>query len=135
MWNCILMLLIYVLHDVACHDGSFIVQIERIWNYYNNLNTEVRSPMNNKTINYYNKYAKSFIQTTRSVDFKNIQNKFLSCLPPKASILDFGCGSGRDTKYFLKQNYKVTAIDGSESSFYLGRTGIVSERKFERNFL
>ena len=61
--------------------------------------------MNNKTINYYNKYTKSFIQTTRSVDFTNIQNKFLSYLPSGASILDFGCGSGRDTKYFLKRNY------------------------------
>lgn len=74
-----------------------------------------RIPMNNKTINYYNKHAKSFIQTTKSADFTNIQNKFLSYLPPEASILDFGCGSGRDTKYFLKQNYKVTAIDGSEA--------------------
>ena len=70
--------------------------------------------MNNKTINYYNKYTKSFIQTTRSVDFTNIQNKFLSYLPSGAFILDFGCGSGRDTKYFLKRNYNVTAIDGSE---------------------
>ena len=70
--------------------------------------------MNNKTINYYNKYTKSFIQTTRSVDFTNIQNKFLSYLPSGASILDFGCGSGRDTKYFIKRNYNVTAIDGSE---------------------
>ena len=71
--------------------------------------------MNNKTIKYYNKHAKSFIQTTKSVDFTDIQNKFLSYLPPEASILDFGCGSGRDTKYFLEQNYKVTAIDGSEA--------------------
>ena len=70
--------------------------------------------MNNKTINYYNKYTKSFIQTTKSVDFTNIQNKFLSYLPSGASILDFGCGSGRDTKYFLKRNYNVTAIDVSE---------------------
>ena len=66
--------------------------------------------MNNKTINYYNKYTKSFIQTTRSVDFTNIQNKFLSYLPSGASILDFGCGSGRDTKYFLKRNYNVTRL-------------------------
>ena len=28
--------------------------------------------------------------------------------------MDFGCGSGRDTKYFLEQGYQVTAIDGSE---------------------
>jgi cyclopropane fatty-acyl-phospholipid synthase-like methyltransferase len=30
-----------------------------------------------------------------------------------ASILDFGCGSGRDTKAFLDLGYKVEAIDGS----------------------
>ena len=30
-------------------------------------------------------------------------------------ILDFGCGSGRDTKYFIEKekNMKVDAIDGS----------------------
>ena len=28
--------------------------------------------------------------------------------------MDYGCGSGRDTKYFLNQGYKVTAIDGSQ---------------------
>ena len=28
--------------------------------------------------------------------------------------MDYGCGSGRDTKYFLEQGYKVTAIDGSQ---------------------
>ena len=34
-------------------------------------------------------------------------------LPNKAEILDFGCGSGRDTKCFLDQGYQVEAIDGS----------------------
>ena len=28
-------------------------------------------------------------------------------------ILDLGCGSGRDTKYFLEHGYRVDAIDGS----------------------
>ena len=28
-------------------------------------------------------------------------------------ILDFGCGSGRDTKYFISQGYQVDAVDGS----------------------
>lgn len=27
--------------------------------------------------------------------------------------MDFGCGSGRDTKYFLNNGYHVTATDGS----------------------
>ena len=29
-------------------------------------------------------------------------------------MLDFGCGSGRDTKYFMQAGLHVTAIDGSE---------------------
>ena len=41
------------------------------------------------------------------------QDKFLQLLPESASILDFGCGSGRDTKYFLEKGYQVVATDGS----------------------
>ena len=65
------------------------------------------------TLDYYNKNAKKFITGTISVDFGTIQNHFLGKLPPETEILDYGCGSGRDAKYFLEQGYKVTAIDGS----------------------
>ena len=34
-------------------------------------------------------------------------------MPNNAHILDFGCGSGRDTKYFLERGYNVDASDGS----------------------
>ncbi len=34
-------------------------------------------------------------------------------MPLYAKILDFGCGSGRDTKYFLDKGYDVDAVDGS----------------------
>lgn len=34
-------------------------------------------------------------------------------MPKNALILDFGCGSGRDTKYFLEHGYRVEATDGS----------------------
>ena len=60
-----------------------------------------------KTISYYNTYAQSFAQSTRGVDFTAIQNKFLDKLPAGAFILDFGCGSGRDTRYFLLIRYTV----------------------------
>ena len=69
--------------------------------------------MTNKTLYYYNQNAESFIQGTVSVDFKETQDKFLQSLTGK-TILDFGCGSGRDTKYFIESGYAVTAIDGSE---------------------
>ena len=69
--------------------------------------------MTNKTLDYYNLNAESFIQGTVSVDFKETQDKFLQLLSGK-KVLDFGCGSGRDTKYFIESGYAVTAIDGSE---------------------
>ena len=70
--------------------------------------------MNDKTLDYYNQNADTFFAGTVSVDFKQTQNKFLDCLNEGAYILDFGCGSGRDTKYFLEAGMKVDAIDGSE---------------------
>ena len=65
------------------------------------------------TLTYYNTNARRFYATTVSIDFTATQNRFLSKLPQGASILDFGCGSGRDTKYFLNQGCQMDAIDGS----------------------
>lgn len=69
--------------------------------------------MGNRTIDYYNQNADSFVRGTVSVDFKKTQDRFLQLLTGK-TILDFGCGSGRDTKYFLESGFDVTATDGSE---------------------
>ena len=66
------------------------------------------------TLKYYNQNADQFVQGTLSVDFKQTQDRFLAKLPADAYILDFGCGSGRDTKYFLENGYQVDAADGSE---------------------
>lgn len=68
----------------------------------------------NNTLSYYNQNADQFYTNTISVEFTATQNRFLSHLPPVSYILDFGCGSGRDTKAFLDQGYRVEAIDGSE---------------------
>ncbi len=66
------------------------------------------------TLKYYNQNAEDFVQGTLSVDFKQTQDRFLSKLQAGAYILDFGCGSGRDTKYFLENGYQMDATDGSE---------------------
>ena len=66
------------------------------------------------TLNYYNSNAAVFSESTKNVDFSEVQQIFIKNLSTDASILDFGCGSGRDTKYFLGQGYHVTATDGSE---------------------
>ena len=68
----------------------------------------------NKTISYYNTNAHRFTSDTLDVEFSDIQDSFLSKLQPGSLILDFGCGSGRDSRYFLQKGYQVEACDGSE---------------------
>ena len=67
----------------------------------------------NTTLDYYNKNSLDFVIATRDVNFEEIQNKFLSYIAHDGVILDFGCGSGRDTKYFLSKGHDVEAWDGS----------------------
>ena len=67
-----------------------------------------------QTLDYYNKNAQCFAGDTLEVEFSNIQDSFLALLPPGSLILDFGCGSGRDSRYFLQKGYQVEACDGSE---------------------
>ena len=65
------------------------------------------------TIQYYDENAKNFIESTQTVDMHLAQDRFLSLLSEGSHILDFGCGSGRDTKYFLGKGYTVDVTDGS----------------------
>ncbi len=66
------------------------------------------------TLDYYNQNSDAFVSSTLSADMTDTQSRFLSCLPANGTILDFGCGSGRDTKAFGEAGYQVDAIDGSE---------------------
>ena len=87
-----------------------------------------------KTIEYYNQNADMFAQGTRLVDFTVVQERFAKMLPAGSRILDFGCGSGRDTKYFLEKGYRVEATDGSSELCKLASnfTGIeVKEMLFQ----
>ena len=68
----------------------------------------------NETLAYYDQNAAAFAAGTEKVDFAEMQDQFLALLPPGSKILDFGCGSGRDTRYFLDRGYYVDATDGSE---------------------
>ena len=68
----------------------------------------------NNTLAYYDTNAHRFTSDTLDVEFSDIQDSFLAQLKPGALILDFGCGSGRDSRYFLQKGYQVEACDGSE---------------------
>ena len=63
---------------------------------------------------YYDDNAQSFYDSTVDVDMVGFYCKFLPLVGAEGRILDLGCGSGRDTKYFVDLGYKVDAIDASK---------------------
>ena len=63
---------------------------------------------------YYDDNAQSFYDSTVDVDMVDFYCKFLPVVGAEGRILDLGCGSGRDTKYFVDLGYKVDAIDASK---------------------
>ena len=66
------------------------------------------------TIEYYNKNSTEFVSRTVDIDMSELYPKFTNLLPSGGKILDAGCGSGRDARYFLSQGFEVVAIDASE---------------------
>ena len=66
------------------------------------------------TKDYYKNNAEQFAKETVDADIGDVRARFLKHIPEGGTILDFGCGSGRDTKAFKDAGYDVYAIDGSE---------------------
>lgn len=73
------------------------------------------------TIDYYNKNAKKYFDFSISADMSKQYDMFLKYVRSNGKILDFGCGGGRDSKYFSDLGFKVDAIDGSEELCKLAR--------------
>ena len=67
----------------------------------------------NQNIEYYNRNADAFYESTVNTDMSEWQTRFLKHIPPGGRILDAGCGSGRDSKAFIKKGYSVVAFDAS----------------------
>ena len=65
------------------------------------------------TLDYYERNAESFFNATIDVDMRPLYRRFLALLPPKARILDAGCGAGRDLRAFSELGHRVTAFDAS----------------------
>ncbi len=76
------------------------------------------------SIDYYNKYAAKEFEETVNQDMSEIMREFLNYLEEGDTILDLGCGSGRDSLTLYELGYDVTP------SMHLLRC--VSWRKFTR---
>ena len=66
------------------------------------------------TLDYYNLNAYDYFNNSLDADMSEVYKRFLFYLKENDLILDFGCGSGRDSKYFLDNGYNVDSVDGSE---------------------
>ncbi|MEA1883074.1 MAG: class I SAM-dependent methyltransferase [Thermotogota bacterium] len=65
------------------------------------------------SIEYYDKNAEMYFNDAMKVDIRKLYNVFEKYLNQGDSVLDIGCGSGRDSHYFLEKGYNVYAHDGS----------------------
>ncbi len=88
--------------------------------------------MKNSTINYYNLNAQQYFDTTIDKQAISLLEEFCSTIPKGSTILDVGCGSGRDSLYFINHGYKVIAIDASAelaklASEKIGQTVLVTK--------
>ena len=80
----------------------------------------------NETITYYNQNAEEYFNNTVNVSMQELYDQFEAYLKPGDKILDLGCGSGRDSRYFLSKGYDVFSVDGSKemcrlAEKYIGR--------------
>lgn len=67
----------------------------------------------NTTIEYFDEKAERCFADAFTITERTNQDRFLAELPAAGSILDLGCGSGRDTAYFREKGFVVTPTDGS----------------------
>ncbi|GAA0373496.1 class I SAM-dependent methyltransferase [Bowmanella denitrificans] len=70
---------------------------------------------------YYQEHAAQFFQDTQAVDMGPLYQRVLPLLRPGGHIVDAGCGSGRDARYFAEQGFVVSAFDACAELVALAR--------------
>ena len=64
---------------------------------------------------FYDQNAAEFFSSTAHIDASSLYEDFLPLIPKGGSILDAGCGSGRDALAFKLRGFQVEAFDASAS--------------------
>jgi SAM-dependent methyltransferase len=72
------------------------------------------STMTNRTIDYYDNNASEYCSSVNGADMTAYYTRFLKYVPKGGSIIDLGCGSGRDLKYFRDNGYDAQGLDASQ---------------------
>lgn len=87
-----------------------------------------------ETVAYYDRNAAQYVSATAGADLRKLRSRFLRYVKPGGTVLDAGCGSGRDAAAFLRAGFRTEAFDASREMCRLAseRLGIpVACRAFE----
>lgn len=69
--------------------------------------------VDSQTLAFYEENAQAFIADTVDSSMGEILARFLAEIPAGGRVLDWGCGSGRDSLAMVKAGYRVDAVDAS----------------------
>ena len=73
-----------------------------------------RQGITETTLSWYKENAPLYAEETKNSLVYDALGEFLSRVEEKGRILDLGCGSGRDSFFFLQRGFSVDSLDGSE---------------------
>jgi len=71
---------------------------------------------------YYESNASEYHTSTVQIDPSSFLEPLARRLTPGATVLDVGCGSGRDMRWFKERGFKPTGLERSPSLAELART-------------
>src|SRR6201984_481268 len=92
--------------------------------------------LSDTTIAYYDRFARAFWNGTRHHDVSQNYAAFLDAMEgdPPYSILDLGCGPGRDLSHFRSLGHEAVGLDGSQQFGAMARSHSPCE-VLNQNFL
>jgi SAM-dependent methyltransferase len=79
------------------------------------LNPQDLKKITDRTLDHYNEHAEDFWEGTRDHDVNQNITALLQCIEgePPHTILDFGCGPGRDLKVFAELGHIAVGLEGA----------------------
>ena len=83
--------------------------------------TDSKLTDNKRTIQFYDTHSEEFAQAANTADMRRDSEHFLKYVPKGGSIVDMGCGSGRDLKFFRQSGYAASGVDASEGMCRVAR--------------
>ena len=70
-------------------------------------------------MDFYEKNAEEYMESTKNVDMSSAYAHFCKHLKVGDAVLDVGCGSGRDLKYFLEQGFQAEGMEPSKAIYHV----------------